>query len=375
MTEPLGADTLILSLYDAALDPRQWSPIAQRLAQCVHADSAAIQIQAPAEKRVQILSRTQNLETGEKAYRAYYHARDLLIGRAFDKGANQAFVLHDLITDGEWSETEIYRDFFSSRGVYQVLGGTLILPRDELGVIGVHRPHHARPFGEDEKAFLRRVMPHFEHALKVHTRLQEAALKQCSTEEFLSRSTTALLVVDRTGRLLLASPKGEALLERSLALTTISGRVVAAHMSAHHRLARMIESAVDTASGNSPGEAGGTLTLPSESPYPLSVTVAPLRPKRDGAGLQNPAAILFVRDPNESINVTNTAQDMFGLTRSEALLANALINGRTLQQVALAHDVSLNTIRTQLKSVLTKTGTNRQSELVALLLRCISDLI
>jgi DNA-binding CsgD family transcriptional regulator len=66
---------------------------------------------------------------------------------------------------------------------------------------------------------------------------------------------------------------------------------------------------------------------------------------------------------------------MFGLTRSEALLANALVNGRTLQQIAVAHNVSLNTIRTQLKSVLIKTGTNRQSELVALLLRCITDLI
>jgi DNA-binding CsgD family transcriptional regulator len=60
---------------------------------------------------------------------------------------------------------------------------------------------------------------------------------------------------------------------------------------------------------------------------------------------------------------------VFALTPAEARLAAAVADGRSLESIAESSGVSLTTARNQLKSVLSKTDTHRQSELVALLAR------
>jgi DNA-binding CsgD family transcriptional regulator len=58
----------------------------------------------------------------------------------------------------------------------------------------------------------------------------------------------------------------------------------------------------------------------------------------------------------------------FGLTKAEARLALRLAEGSSLASAAQAFDVKLTTIRSQLQQVFAKTGTSRQTELVAVLL-------
>lgn len=60
-------------------------------------------------------------------------------------------------------------------------------------------------------------------------------------------------------------------------------------------------------------------------------------------------------------------QSLFDLTPAEARVARSLTAGETLNEIAAQGGVSLNTIRTQLRGVLEKTGCNRQAEVVALL--------
>lgn len=60
-------------------------------------------------------------------------------------------------------------------------------------------------------------------------------------------------------------------------------------------------------------------------------------------------------------------QGLFDLTPAEARIAKEIIGGKSLEAAAIAYGVSRETARTQLKSVLVKTGTHRQSEFVALL--------
>ena len=60
----------------------------------------------------------------------------------------------------------------------------------------------------------------------------------------------------------------------------------------------------------------------------------------------------------------------FGLTKAEARLALRLAGGSSLASAAHAFNVKLTTIRSQLQQVFAKTGTSRQTELVAMLLSC-----
>ena len=60
-------------------------------------------------------------------------------------------------------------------------------------------------------------------------------------------------------------------------------------------------------------------------------------------------------------------QSLFDLTPAEARVARSLSAGETVEKIASIGGVSLNTVRTQVRGVLDKTGCRRQAEVVALL--------
>ena len=60
--------------------------------------------------------------------------------------------------------------------------------------------------------------------------------------------------------------------------------------------------------------------------------------------------------------------DLFGLTPTEARVAGALANGARTLDVAEMLDVSTTTIAFHMRNLFQKTGTNRQADLVALIL-------
>ena len=58
---------------------------------------------------------------------------------------------------------------------------------------------------------------------------------------------------------------------------------------------------------------------------------------------------------------------VFNLTPGEARVAAAIAQGQSLQDITATHRISINTVRTQLRSIFGKTGVVRQSDLVSLL--------
>lgn len=98
----------------------------------------------------------------------------------------------------------------------------------------------------------------------------------------------------------------------------------------------------------------------------LSVAIAPLE---DNKGATGGYAAMFVSDPDRaSVPKPEAIATWFGLTPSEARLAHALVLGERLEQAADTTGVTLSTARTYLKHIFQKTHTNRQSELIRLVL-------
>lgn len=64
--------------------------------------------------------------------------------------------------------------------------------------------------------------------------------------------------------------------------------------------------------------------------------------------------------------IRSRLEHLYGLTRAEAELTVLLAKGESLEAIAAARAVKLDTVRTQLRTVYKKTGTHRQGELVCL---------
>lgn len=70
---------------------------------------------------------------------------------------------------------------------------------------------------------------------------------------------------------------------------------------------------------------------------------------------------------SELVPVPGVLSGLFDLTPAEARLAVSLASGQSLKLAASASDIKLSTARSYLEQIFSKTGTNQQSQLVALL--------
>jgi len=82
------------------------------------------------------------------------------------------------------------------------------------------------------------------------------------------------------------------------------------------------------------------------------------------------AIVLTIIDPVQTTPVpAQVLRSLYALTRAESKLAEALINGYTLEQYAEESGTKMTTTRTHLRSIFQKTGTTRQTDLVLSLSR------
>jgi DNA-binding NarL/FixJ family response regulator len=85
---------------------------------------------------------------------------------------------------------------------------------------------------------------------------------------------------------------------------------------------------------------------------------------RSGADL-----LVLITDPDRTpCFPDNVLRALYTFTPAETEVANGLLMGYSLQEIASLRHVTLGTVRIQVKSLLSKTGTGRQSELVRVLM-------
>jgi DNA-binding CsgD family transcriptional regulator len=102
---------------------------------------------------------------------------------------------------------------------------------------------------------------------------------------------------------------------------------------------------------------------------PISLTVAPLT-ETASPYLRGRTVLVCATDLEAGVNVPEKRlREMFGLTPAETRLALTLLEGVTLREAAARFETSQHTTRTQLAGIFEKTGTNRQTDLVRLLMR------
>src|SRR5262249_30862533 len=88
-------------------------------------------------------------------------------------------------------------------------------------------------------------------------------------------------------------------------------------------------------------------------------------------GVAIPAVSVLV--VSESLAEPNPAilRELFSLTPTETRITTPLVLGRSAEEIAQDLNVSIQTVRTHIKRVLSKTSTTRQGELISLVLRSV----
>jgi DNA-binding CsgD family transcriptional regulator len=143
----------------------------------------------------------------------------------------------------------------------------------------------------------------------------------------------------------------------------------ATHPSEARRLGELVRAALRTTNGNGFHPAGAMHIHRARSDRPLTLLVSPFRGQGMPIFLSRPAVAVFIADPDQQGQAREQVmQELYGLTPAETELALLLAAGKSLKEAAAERSVSLETARSQLKTLFSKTNTRRQSELVRLVL-------
>ncbi len=359
--------SLIETLYDAALDPTDWSRVAQLFAQALGSESCAIWHLNLAEGAAGILGLTENFDAKAISdYEAYYHQKDLVAIRMAQSGTGQAMLSTEVVAEAEFLDSEIFVDYAKPMrlGFFWSVGGVIPVEPNVMGAIGIHRPREARAFQAEDKRRLAMLLPHLSRAMLLQNRIRGLTQDRQLVLDAVEKLSVGMIAVDVQATVLFANQTAERLLRAGLGLTCRLGCLGATDPTKEAELRRLIRHA-GLASLGRLSEAGGVLALPRPKGRPLSLLICPLPPHALTLGASVPAALLIFSDPDASTSTSSQALiALYGLTPAEARLMAALVDGERLEDYADRQGISINTTRTQSKQIFAKTGHGRQADLI-----------
>lgn len=360
--------SLIDHLYAAAMDPSLWPGTATLIAEAMQSTSAVVKLHTDGGE-VSLLECTGNLVVSEadRAWAEDWHRRDLWVERSVQHGMGRVITDADLVTVEEQRCSGFYQEWLRHLDIHHLLGAVFPAGPGTVAVLGIHRPADAGGYRRHERRRAAFLLPHLQRALRLRQQLQAVSLQQGQALAALDRLDTGVFMVDAALRVRFMNGAAQQLLRHNTELSVVRDRLCLSSASLQQRLLVQLQAAVN-ADGAAASAAGSVLLVPRERRAPLSVEVVPLAPGHSAPAPDQRAALVQVRDPVASVRLAQL-QALFGFTPTEAAVAASLAQGVSLETMAAQMQISLDTVRTHLKRILSKTGTHRQAEAAVLLAR------
>jgi DNA-binding CsgD family transcriptional regulator/PAS domain-containing protein len=356
--------SLIGLIYEAAQHHEAWDIFLEQLAALTTSTQVVLFVHDARLHEYGFVHQLGVSPESQQLYAQYYAEKDEWVKRA--RGQLRPGVVvasHILCSDQELTKTEFFNDYLAKSGVFYQFGGCIHRDEARMALISLLRPRKSGPYGESHRKLLRLLIPHLQRATDIHKNLVDLRRRAGGLATTIEHLSCGILLLDENARVVILNAAARTILTGDNGLRISGDRLGAVSLRDHDRLTEIIHGALASRGG---GQIGGAMTLARSRGHSLTLTVFPIR--LEGLDTCVTAAV-FISDPDlfPRIDLGNFAR-MYGLTPAERRLVMLLLKGKMLSDAAELVGVSIHTVRSQVKSILHKTGASRQSELVKLLL-------
>lgn len=360
-------DPVIDAIYDTALLPEAWPALLERLAVIFNAGFA--DIFSRTDDRSFASGVAFGLDTGdyEEMFLGHWFQRNVWRQNRPVSVTGEVIQTREMVPAEVLMQSEIFNDFLAERDLHEGLRLAIHAGEGSIQALSLLRPFSIGPYTPGEIEMARTLMPHLLRAAAVARRLGETdAMRQSSLAAF-DNIDKPVFLLDGAGRVVHQNQMADSLLSRGDTVFLSNRTLSAATPAATQSLAAALSSA---ASGPSASRAAGSVSLPRPGQRPpVVMTTVPLSLRADWAMARPPMAMAFISDPQGPGPLTTARlMKMFQLTLAEAELALDLLAGHGIAAIAESRRRSVNTVRTHLRNLMSKTQTHRQVDLVRLLL-------
>jgi DNA-binding CsgD family transcriptional regulator/PAS domain-containing protein len=368
-SDPQNLLDLVRVLYEAASAPDLWKSFADHLARVIPCNASNMYSYNHSSGNYQLTYATKGVD---QDYVDHYHSINPFFKREllYPRSGGSIIRGEEIVPFETLFKTEFYQDHLRPHGVLHLINICVSSDRSMRSHLALSRPQEMDAFSEEETGLLRALLPHLQQALRIQKLFASYVSERRMMMEALDKLRQGVIAVAQTGRIIYINRSAKRIVDQRDGLSIDKqGLLQTSYPSETSHFRRLIKSACNLKSDPSV-TCGGVLLLSRPSGLrPLSIMVAPLTEVALNPEVNQPAALVFINDPEQNVGTAEEViRRLYGLTPAEARLATVLTQGKSVTQASEELEVTRNTARTHLKRIFQKTGAQRQSDLVKLLL-------
>jgi DNA-binding CsgD family transcriptional regulator len=362
--------TIANAAYEAAISGEGWSEILEELKTNLNAAAIALIDYAPRASGG-FIHRSVGLKPKfVDSYAKTHAAQDVWMKRlGFAGGVSVAIRGEELGPEHLFVGSDFYQQWLAPQELFHSMLFALMRQGESHIVCVALRSESDGRFRDDATKTFARECAHLSRALKIHGILTRTTTERDAALAALDQIPVGVIIVDDTGRVLDSNHVANEILSANDGLIVDRSGLRGHTREATLSLQDLIETAIDPHRMSHPDMIDTVLLdRPSGGPS-LAVTIGHLPMVNRFLGTDRRAAAIYVTDPQNPFELDSSKlRRLYKLTPAEARLAAHLAQGSRLEDAAVDLGVSLNTVRTHLKRIFSKTGTDRQAELVRLII-------
>jgi DNA-binding CsgD family transcriptional regulator len=252
------------------------------------------------------------------------------------------------------------KEFFRPRGMGWAVGTIIPVPSGDSLIFSIEREFAKGPVEDARVRRLDLLRPHLARAALLSARLgleRARAIAQAMQAIGLPAA-----VLRKGGRLAAANAMFEKLVPAVFA--DHRHRIVLANRDSD----RLLENALAKLDrGMKQGEVLSIAVPAAADQLPMALHLVPVCGMANDIFSQAVSILIATPVDRSASPSAELLQGLFDLTPTEARVARAIGQAKSINAIAVAHHVSQSTVRDQLKAIFAKTGTRRQVELSRLL--------
>jgi DNA-binding CsgD family transcriptional regulator/PAS domain-containing protein len=366
-------ERIIGAIYDSAMDTRCLSDSLRAVRSLFKANFVTLILRVQEEPLLSPMVVAGDVELGEGGinHYAYYAKSSLFDGMSTDT----VFTIDELISDAEWVRSAFYLLYCEPYDCYHMLGADIRMPDGGTVRFRINRPRSHPRFSDTERAMCAMLLPHLRRALHMHSLLDRSESLGSLYSQTINRLAVATIVLDENGTVVQLNPVAREILDSQDGLKVVGGRLEATYPSDNRELSRLVRNAFQRAragvdKGVQVAEATSISRPSGQVSLGVVVELIPSQELLEGNG--KPTVVVYVRDAvGKSLVSSVLTSQLYNLTPAETALALELANGLSLEEASETLNIRRNTARAHLRSIFSKTGVRRQTELVRIMLNSV----
>lgn len=343
---------IIDTIYEAAVLPELWRTVIESIADYTGCFGGSL-FSVSASGTMMMASR--NCESHLQALMEEGWALRNIRAQRLVSFAKNGFVTdHDLCTETEIATHEIYTQFLRPRGLGWGIGTHIVGAYDDIAIFSLDQSYDRGPVSEEVRALLDDLRPHIARSAMLGAQFRNARI--IGALNSLDTLGIPAATVNGDGKVVQENQCFSAFHPVSVgARDTLFVKDAAANV--------LLKKAIEQLRNHKAPKSLPVLSQTSNKPFVIHVIPVERQARDIFASVDAIVAIVPISFPGLPFKAL--VKSLYDLTHAETRVAEAMLAGLSVQEIASRFGVGVATIRTQVKSLLLKTGTSRQSELIS----------